>query len=126
MTNEIENDEIESRCLYCNVEIDLDEKYCSQEHKTEIYYSKCKVILLWANINPFFDKKFIQSIVNWYLKKGKISDKQQISIDNIINKCRIPYDGYCINCNDTGIAYLCDDCHGECVFCNKYHNFLKS
>ena len=60
--------------------------------KTEIYYSKCKVILLWANtINPSFDKNFTESIVDRYLKTGKISDKQQISIDNIINKFRIPY-----------------------------------
>jgi len=125
MTNEIEN-EIDNRCLYCDVEIDLDEQYCSEEHKTEIYYSKCKVILLWSGNNSFFDTKFIHSIVIRYLKTNKISDKQRISIDNIINKCRIPYDGHCDNCDDTGIAYLSDDCYGGCVFCNKYRNFLKS
>ncbi len=122
MTNDNEN---ERRCLYCGVEINLDEEYCSEEHKLEIYYSKCKVILLWARTHPFFNTKFIHSIVNWYMKKGKISDKQQISIDNILTKCRILYDGHCENCQDTGIAYLCDDVEGECVHCNKYYNFIR-
>jgi len=118
-------------CLECDEPIGKQSKihkqgFCSEDCSNTVYSSKCDVILLWAdNKNPYFNKSFIQSVMNQYSIKNTFSVKQKKSIDNIIDKFKIPYDGNCDSCRNTGIAYWSDDVYGCCFECSKYDNFIR-
>lgn len=92
----------------------------------EEYLSKCQVILLWASKKrPSFNNSFILSILDQYERKEYFTSRQKQAIDNIITKFRIPYDGNCMICNNTGIGYLSVGVYGKCFQCSKYDNFLR-
>jgi hypothetical protein len=53
------------------------------------YGEKLERIMNWAEDNPDFNTKFIQSVYNQYEKHKTLSDKQKNSVDNIIKKFEI-------------------------------------
>lgn len=52
-------------------------------------FSKINQVLIWAVDNPQFDKGFILSLKESCHKKGRLSEKQKIALDNIIAKFKI-------------------------------------
>ncbi len=57
--------------------------------KIDEYISKCELILTWSETNRRFNSDFVRGVHETIKKYGKISEKQMISIDNIIKKWRI-------------------------------------
>tara|TARA_B100001013_G_scaffold317981_1_gene226081 strand:+ start:3159 stop:3419 length:261 start_codon:yes stop_codon:yes gene_type:complete len=51
--------------------------------------TKIKLIKEFGELNEWFDVDFIESLEIQFEDNGTLTDKQEKSIDNIINKCRI-------------------------------------
>ena len=52
-------------------------------------FSKINLVLKWAEDKTWFDRTFINSLKQSCERKGKLSDKQMIALDNIITKLKI-------------------------------------
>jgi hypothetical protein len=52
-------------------------------------FSKINLVLKWAEDNPWFDKSFVLSLKDNCEKKGRLSEKQKVALENIITKLKI-------------------------------------
>ncbi len=52
-------------------------------------FTKINLVLEWAKNQPNFDSNFIKSLKTSCERTGKLTDKQQIALENIINKWKI-------------------------------------
>ena len=59
-----------------------------------LYREKIDAILAWAKEHPKFDTTFVESVSAHVEKFARLTDKQQLSIDNIISKFKINIDDY--------------------------------
>jgi len=48
--------------------------------------SKLTMVLNWAGKNKQFDPAFVQSLAEFYEKNGKLSEKQLMALDKIIDR----------------------------------------
>lgn len=52
-------------------------------------FSKINLVLKWAEDNPWFDKSFVLSLKDSCEKRGRLSEKQKVALENIITKLKI-------------------------------------
>ncbi|WP_055445532.1 hypothetical protein [Lacinutrix himadriensis] len=52
-------------------------------------FTRINLVLKWAEDNSWFDKSFVNSLKSSCEKKGKLSEKQTLALENIIKKMKI-------------------------------------
>ena len=58
---------------------------------------KCTAIYRWQqSSNVTFDLSFVESIHDYYIQRGRCSDKQIAALDKILNKFNIDLDRWCM------------------------------
>lgn len=61
-----------------------------QKMSYESYVTKCRDIISYADTNPMFNAKAVQSMLTNSEKYSSFTPKQQSAIDNVIDKWKIP------------------------------------
>lgn len=58
-------------------------------YETNSHFNKINKILKWAENNTSFDTKFVNSLKDSCIQRGRLTENQLASVDNIIRKCNI-------------------------------------
>lgn len=58
-------------------------------YETNSHFNRINLVLKWAENNTWFDTNFVQSLKKSCERKGKLSDSQKATLENIITKLKI-------------------------------------